>query len=366
MASLQVQTPAGLLQFDLEGAEFTIGRHPSNSIQLTAATVSGRHAVIRFDGTSYYLEDVGSRNGTQVNDALVTSPVRLTDKAVVMFGDTTAEFLDVNSPAPKKPSNSLSPAAFKKTLDTNHGVPPERPLPAMLGDAPMGIEITNDFGAESISGSIETSSRYGMLESKPEAKLKAVLEISSSLAGNIDLESMLPKILDTLFNIFKLADRGCILLRDETGKLIPRAIKHRNDSRDESVRLSQTILKMVMEEKKAIRSADAANDAMFSESESIADLRIRSMMCVPMPSLDGEPVGVISIDSQNPLGQFTDEELDILVALAGQAGLQYESARLMQSYMEKQKQDTEMQIAEGVQRALLPETLPEVEGYEYI
>ena len=76
-------------------------------------------------------------------------------------------------------------------------------------------------------------------------------------------------------------------------------------------------------------------------------------------------MGVLSIDSQNPLGQFTQDDLDILLAVAGQASLSYESAWLMQSYAEKQKQDTELRIAQTVQQALLPEELPVVEGYEF-
>ena len=45
------------------------------------------------------------------------------------------------------------------------------------------------------------------------------------------------------------------------------------------------------------------------------------MMCVPMLDLDGEPMGVINIDTQNPLNQFGQEDLDLLMAVAGQAAL---------------------------------------------
>jgi serine phosphatase RsbU (regulator of sigma subunit) len=63
--------------------------------------------------------------------------------------------------------------------------------------------------------------------------------------------------------------------------------------------------------------------------------------------------------------RFTDEDLELLLAVANQAAHSYENARLMQSYMDKQKQDKEMKIAKGVQRALLPETLPNVAGYRF-
>ncbi|MCA9067924.1 MAG: SpoIIE family protein phosphatase, partial [Planctomycetaceae bacterium] len=103
----------------------------------------------------------------------------------------------------------------------------------------------------------------------------------------------------------------------------------------------------------------------FQGSESIADLRIHSMMCVPMLGLDGNVIGIISIDTQNPFKQFNPQDLDLLLAVAGEAALKFENARLLDSHLAKVKQDNEMEIARNVQRALLPESLPEVEGYQF-
>ena len=103
---------------------------------------------------------------------------------------------------------------------------------------------------------------------------KEYLEIARSLAGTVDLQALLPKILDTLFVIFPHADRGCILLKNETtGKMVPRCIKHRRSDDDESVKLSKTILNKVLQEKTGILSADAANDVRFNASESIRTSR---------------------------------------------------------------------------------------------
>ena len=338
--------------YELHEGATTIGRHPDNTIQLTAGTVSGRHARIQCKGDSFILADVGSRNGTTVNGNPLAGPVRLVHKDKISFGDAHASFL--TGPEPQLPGEDFEHL-------TKDGSAPE----LAAGSATLSVEIA-DSDSESIASSIDTSSRFGALDSKPKDKLKAVLEISTSLAGNVNLEKLLPKILDTLFNIFKYADRGCILVKDDkSGKLVPRITKHRQAGRDESVRLSRTILDLVMKEKKGIRSKDAAFDELFSGSESIADMRIRSMMCVPMLSLDGAPIGAISIDSLNPLGQFTDEDLDILLTVAGQAALSYETARLIAIHAQKQKQDNEMLIAQEVQRALLPDHLPEVPGYEF-
>jgi phosphoserine phosphatase RsbU/P len=214
-------------------------------------------------------------------------------------------------------------------------------------------------------GRAAQSSGFGRLDVRPEAKLKAVLEISRSLAGTTDLDALLPKILDTLFNVFPHADRGCILFQQEDGKMVPKAIKHRRENEDSSVKISRTILKTVLEQKTGVLSADATQDARFEASESISNLTIRSMMCVPMLSLDGEPMGVINIDTQNPFNQFKEEDLDLLVAVAGQAAMSYESARLLVTALEKQKQDREMNIAMNVQRALLPLEMPQPPNWEF-
>jgi phosphoserine phosphatase RsbU/P len=156
-----------------------------------------------------------------------------------------------------------------------------------------------------------------------------------------------------------------LLKDDKTGQLIPRAMRHRRAHEDSTVRLSRTIIEKVLTEKTGILSADAAMDSAFSSSQSIADINIRSMMCVPLLGSDGQVLGILSIDSQNTLGQFTHDDLDILMTVAGQAALAYENAQLVQIYAEKQKQDAEMDIARSVQQGLLPTELPRVEGYQF-
>ena len=201
---------------------------------------------------------------------------------------------------------------------------------------------------------------------QPEAKLRAVIEITRSLAGTVDLQAIVPLILDTLFSIFPQADRGCVLLKDvETGQMVPVAQKHRRADADETVKLSRTILNKVLKDRTGILSADATSDSRFEAAASISSLTIRSMMCVPLLGLDGEPMGVINLDTQDVLSRFTKDDLDLLLAVAGQAALSYESARLLTSHMEKLKQDSEIAIAKNVQQALLPKSLPQVAGYDF-
>jgi len=350
MATLVVVIEEEQLEFELKDGENQIGRHPDFPITITQASVSGRHAMIKGENGEFTLEDIGSRNGTFVNQEKIEEAVKLKHNDAIRFGAAEARFLDPakEQAAAAKPILAGGPAAPMATLD-------------------LGSQVNfDDADKPTITGQVAGAGRFGSLDVNPEAKLKAVLEISNGLAGTVDLTALLPKILDSLFNVFMYADRGCILLKDEeTGEMVPRAMRHRREDEDSTVRLSRTIVNKVLSEKSGILSADATSDEAFSGSESIADLKIRSMMCVPLLGLDDEVLGILSIDSQSALGQFTNDDLDILMTVAGQAALSYESARLAQAYAEKQKQDADMELAKDVQRALLPEEMPAVEGYQF-
>ncbi len=329
--------------------ETVLGRHPECQIQLNSNMVSRKHARVVKNGDQYVLEDLGSGNGTFLNGKKIEQPIVLKHEDRIKLGPILLRFESLVPARTSTAGGGIGGGLF----DAN----------ATLG----GVNFdSDDDELATIMGQAAQTGGFGRLDVRPEAKLKAVLEISRSLAGTTDLDSILPKILDTLFDVFPHADRGCILFQDNTsGKMIPRVMKHRRDDEDATVKLSRTILRTVIEQKTGILSADAASDARFEASESISNLTIRSMMCVPMLSLKGDVMGVINIDTQNPFNQFKEEDLDLLVAVAGQAALSYESAALLVTALEKQKQDREMNIAMNVQRALLPEELPSPTGWEF-
>jgi len=351
MAKIILLQEGTAVPHELASAETVIGRHPECTFQINSNMVSRKHAKVVKSGEQYVVEDLGSGNGTFVNGKKIDGPTVLSHDDRIKLGPILLRFETPEVAAAPKPVAQPLPAS----------------APATATDpASFNVDVSEgDDDTSTIMGTADRSSAFGKLEVNPEAKLKGVLEISRALAGTADLNALLPKILDTLFVIFPHADRGCVLFNDlATGKMVPRAMKHRRAGDDETVKLSRTILKTVLEQKTGILSADAANDSRFQASESISNLTIRSMMCVPMLSLAGEPMGVINIDTQNAFNQFRAEDLDLLMAVAGQAAMSYEQANLLITALEKQKQDKEMNIAMGVQRSLLPTEIPKPEGWE--
>lgn len=340
MPKLVLRHGAEVTSYELDGEVTVIGRSPECQIQLDSDMVSRRHAQVTRKGNSFYLEDLDSGNGTVLNGKRIGERTQLQPKDRIKLGPVLLRF-EAGSPDRKRP------APLNKILKI------------------LSVEITAG-DTVTIVESNESSGGFGLLEVQPEAKLRAVIEITRSLAGTVDLQAIFPLILDTLFSIFPQADRGCVLLKDqETRQMVPVAQKHRRSNEDPTVKLSRTILDKVLHERTGILSDDATADPRFETSSSISSLTIRSMMCVPLLGLDGEPMGLINLDTQNVLSRFNKQDLDLLLAVAGQAALSYESARLLTSHMEKMKQDGEIAIAKSVQQALLPQSLPQIPGYSF-
>lgn len=324
--------------YELETWPVRLGRHPDCTVQLDSNMVSRFHAQLTEVEGAIVLEDLGSGNGSFLNGKLIPAKT----PSILKDGDRI----------------KLGPIKFR--FESDDGTVSD----GTNVDIPSGVEFSDD-SASTIMGSAAAGG-YGLLDVRPEDKLKGILKINQALAGTVEIENISPKILDALFEIFTQADRGSILIQREFGAdMKPVAQKHRDESNDESVRLSRTILDKVVDEKTGILSADAASDSRFSASESISSLTIHSMMCVPLMNHEDEPFGVINLDTQNPMKRFTEDDLQLLLAVASQAANAYENARLLVSYLQKQKADKEMEIAMGVQKALLPSRLPEVAGYSF-
>jgi serine phosphatase RsbU (regulator of sigma subunit) len=335
MAVLVLLQGGQAVPHELDGQEVLIGRHPDCGVQLESNAVSRRHARVFLQDGRYAIEDLGSGNGTSVNGQIIENATPLESRDRIKLGPVLMRFEEGDGAS------------------------------GDIGSTMVGVSL-DDADDATIMASVETGDGFGALGVRPEEKLKGVLEISRALAGAVDVESLLPKVLDTLFGIFTQADRGCVLLRDtDQGELVPRAMKHRRESEDATVTLSRTVVNKVVEDRAGLLSADASSDSQFAASQSISNLAIRSMMCVPMLGIDGEVMGVINLDTQNPVNQFNNDDLELLQAVAGQAALSFDSARLVSTFAAKQKQDSELDIARGVQVALLPETLPEAEGYSF-
>jgi sigma-B regulation protein RsbU (phosphoserine phosphatase) len=98
-------------------------------------------------------------------------------------------------------------------------------------------------------------------------------------------------------------------------------------------------------------------------AQSIADFSIRSLVCAPMISNDGEPIGVIQVDTLNQRARFTDEDMEVLASVASQAAVSIDNAKMHEQVVEQRALQRDMELARQMQRTLLPSKPPQVPGY---
>ncbi len=346
----------------LNHEKMVLGRHPNCEIVIDNAAVSRRHAQFLENHGTYYVEDLQSRNGTLVNGDRIEGRTELHDADLVKVCDVLMRFHSVLPPSVDRMTKT-APSETQQFKDETARV--KRPAPPRSTTELPKVEI-DDSNAAVLSSLDASSVTHISLKVQPEAKLSAVLAITRALGTAIEVSDVLPRILDSLFQVFPPADQGVVLLRDaDTDLMIVKAAKSRNSESSDSVRVSQTIINKAIDTGQAFLSADAGSDERFDSSQSISDLRIRSLMCAPMVGKDGTTLGVIQIDSRSSSPGFVPDDLEILIAVACQAAAVVEKAVLYERAEKLRDLERQLDFATQIQLGFLPTERPQVAGYEF-
>ena len=332
--------------FPLDSDSVILGRHPDCDIVLEVGAVSRQHARIVKVNEDFCVEDLKSRNGTYVNDQLVTGQQKLAENDRLKICDVELVFHH-GSPESAVPVATAEEQTVDGAFlieDDKHGSGSTVMSKVNLGSGASGLRLTVN----------------------PETKLKAILKIGQNLGQAVSLNEVLPKVMDSLFAIFLQADRGFVVLKDPaTDQLVPKALKHRREDSADQIRISRTIVREVMDSREAILSADAATDSRFDMAQSIVDFHIHSMMCAPLVGSTGRVLGVIQVDTMDQRQRFTQEDLEVLASVACQAAISVENAQLHEIAVQEASMRRELAVAHQVQRGFLPATPPALDAYEF-
>jgi serine phosphatase RsbU (regulator of sigma subunit) len=204
-----------------------------------------------------------------------------------------------------------------------------------------------------LGGASHTS--HVLLEAQPVEQLRALLDITTSLFASLDAEELFKKIPDSLFGLFRQADRCFLIQAGEGDRLMPRVIKTRRAADEGTARFSRSIVRRCLESAQAFLSDDASPD----------DTRLRSVMCAPLMATDGKAFGVIQVDTQDRSKKFTQEDLKLLCGVGNQASIALENARLLDETIRQEHLKRDLEFARKLQMSFLPNAPPSVEGYEF-
>jgi sigma-B regulation protein RsbU (phosphoserine phosphatase) len=191
-----------------------------------------------------------------------------------------------------------------------------------------------------------------------------LLQTMAAIAREIVQPKPLESVLDTILRacVEKIgAERAAIMLLDN-GKLVPRAYLARAKSGDKFA-ISTSIATRAMAENQAVLIKDVAGDERLKISESIARLRIRSAICTPL--WNGEKtLGVLYVDTTDPKRQFGEIDLHFFSSLSGMIAEKIENTLLAEIAREKQRLDTEIEIAKDIQSNLFPKDIPKIPNHD--
>jgi phosphoserine phosphatase RsbU/P len=322
---------------DLVEDRVVLGRNADCHVVLNEPAVSREHAVIRRIQGKFYIEDLKSRNHTFVNNKEVTTRTLLKDNDRIKICDCVLSFHD-NKPLPAHMMSSGS-------------------------TPPPDDEEEEEEESSTVEATLMQSSKQ-VLEAQPAERLSMLIELGGELMQMYQLEQLTPKIVDSIFTVFRQADRAFVILHED-GKLIPKEIRTRRAD-DGGARFSRKIVNRCIETGQSLLSEDASSDQRFDLSQSIADCRIRSVMCVPiMARLGAQPLGVIQLDTQDRFKKFTQDDLKLLLAVAGQAAVALENARMHETLVARASLERDLRSARDVQKSFLPKRPPQLAGYEF-
>ena len=248
----------------------SIGRGEENDIVLSDPLLDDTHAHVHFDGRDFVIQCLERKSELHVNGKRRRKH-RLVHQDRVTLGSTEFEFSLYDQP--------ISDEEAAKTLAELNGY-------------------------------------------------RKLYDFSLALLADYDLAHLLESLMDTVIAITN-ADKGFLVLLEggELGVKVARNLKKENIA-DAVAQLSDSILEKVVRTKKALIISDALSDAEFANSMSVVNLKLSSVMCVPLLER-GSLLGVIYVGNDNVADLFEESNLEVLTIFAAQASLIVRNALLV-------------------------------------
>ncbi|MBI3096644.1 MAG: FHA domain-containing protein [Planctomycetes bacterium] len=335
-------------EFVLTDKPVTGGRMPDNDFELRDSLVSRKHSEVRKNGASFVVSDLGSSNGTFVNNRKVEKPQSLNEGDEILIGDTVLVFRDETAARPAAPRKQTDSEIAKNLYGSSEIV---RPIGEMSEDLQMDVRESIARGVSWKEMSRRAQAQTAApAEAPPAEGAKAAAEVGTVRPGGppavdkkffllyqlgkaVTQATTLDEILDVALHISLEevgAERGVVMLQDAASNdLVARVCRHRDRGLldPEEMTVSRTITSRVLKDKVAILTNDAKEDSRFAMGLSIIQYNIRAAMCVPLWDKQ-DVLGVVYVDNLLKTKAFTKDDLELLTAIANQIAIRIKQEEL--------------------------------------
>jgi phosphoserine phosphatase RsbU/P len=228
-------------------------------------------------------------------------------------------------------------------------------------------ETTEEIGQPNTLTLIKLIQRAHPSQRLPSAaqELNAMRTVSEVMTSQIQLDDLLALILNKLVTTID-AERGTIYLVDEAaGELWSRVLLEDVGPLSEiRVKIGDGFAGHVAATGEVLNIPDAYQDPRFNpEFDKVSGFRTRSILTAPMLNPQQKIIGVVQLLNKRG-GPFTFRDERLLIAMASQAAISIENARLYRQEMQQEIMRRELETAHSIQASFLPDAIPQVEGWD--
>jgi sigma-B regulation protein RsbU (phosphoserine phosphatase) len=315
---LSIGLPDGTTQIvALNSGRYDLGRAETNRLPFpNIQGVSRRHAAFERNGSSWFVRDLGSTNGTFLNSRRVSEPHALKPNDTLTVGQLTIVFSETQA-APIE-----STVVFDKQGEEERTQTIEVTLDAVLNE---DREFQNN------------------------PHMRALVKAGRELCGHTSLDELFEVIMNLSFDAVGGA-RGA-LITIEQGELVVRA------SKGKGFNISSHVRNLVLKEGRSLLVRDAQTDRDLAARQSIMQEQIRGILAVPLQT-EHHIIGLIYLDSPLIVKEFTRADLNVLTVLANIAAIRIDQARLAEIEQAEKLHSKELEHAALIQRSMLPCDIP--------
>lgn len=292
----------------LASGEVSVGRDPSNQLWVSDPALSRQHCLLTQNGDRYFIRDLGSLNGTVVN-GMAVEELQLHHGDQIAIGTSVLKFLlEGGEENPKRSRvEFVETMAFEGLPVALHGAGPSS---LQTDKSPETKRLASDFAA--------------------------LLKLAEHIGGIRDLESLQWQLLGFIFDVVP-AERGAILIFERPDEFSSVIGWDRVRGPECSVQVSRTIVQRVARERTGLVTNDIFSDEGLRQIHTLAELQIRSVLCVPLLAAD-EVLGTIYLDSQHRSDQFDGSRLQVMTAIAAIAALALGNVRNIEQLRNENQQ----------------------------
>jgi serine phosphatase RsbU (regulator of sigma subunit) len=337
-------------RFPLGRLRITLGRSARNDLCIPDPFASRVHAEVRREGEEYFLQDLGSANGTLYNGGSVEGTVPLTSGGRIQIGETEIVFDD---------GTYQSGMGATMITDNSSTSLPEATIALASGDR------TTSGLLEAIEGARTKPEKTVAERVARESDLLALIsKVGITLLASSTLDETLEQIISLVFEAVP-ADRCLLMMRDEGSEDMRVAVARLRDRVGQvgEIRVSRNVMDEVVIRGKSVLTSDAQHDPRFASGTMVLQ-GIRSVLAVPL-GVSEKVFGIIYADSPMAEGRFTEDHLKLLTTLASVAAIRVENARLTEARFQQERLERELQLAMEIQQRFQPTASPQIPGYEF-